>query len=86
MMPEKLEFGHWFGGRRHDLWKYDEVPSGMRLATLRDLYPGRPVLYQCRLGPDTGKWYTGYFAGCSVEPLRWMVTTGIPVYVKDEKK
>lgn len=86
MKPEKLEFGHWFGGRHHDLWKYDEIPPGMRPATLRDLYPGRPVLFRCRIGPDSGKWYSGYFAGNSVAPIRAMVTAGIPVYVKDERR
>lgn len=83
MSPERLEFGEWFNGRHHDIWHYHQVPEGMRPATLRDLYPGRTVLYQVRLGPDAGDYYTAHYHGNHVEPIRWMVQHGHPVFVKD---
>ena len=55
----------------------------MRPATLRDLWPGRTVLYKVRLGPDTGDYYTAHYQGNNVEPIRWMVLHGHPVFVKD---
>lgn len=81
--PVKLEFGLWFDGRSHPLWMYEAVPDGMRPATLRDLWPGRQVLYQVQLGPDAGKYYTTYCVNDRQEILREMVRRGHPVYVKD---
>ena len=79
----KLEIGIWFDGRHHDLWCYDTVPAGMRPAPLRDLWPGRQVLYQVQLGPDAGKYYTGFCIPGRGEILREMVNRGHHVYVKD---
>lgn len=73
----------WFDGRSHALWMYEAVPDGMRPATLRDLWPGRQVLYQVQLGPDAGKYYTSFCVGERQEILREMVRRGHPVYVKD---
>ena len=81
--PVKLEFGQLFDGRSHPLWHYKEVPPGMRPATLRDLRYGRPVLYQVQIGPDAGEYYSGWYAGNSVEPLKDYIRRGVPVYVKD---
>ena len=73
----------WFDGRSHPLWMYEAVPEGMRLATLRDLWPGRQLLYQVQLGPDKGKYYTSFCVGERQEIFREMVRRGHPVYVKD---
>ena len=81
--PVKLEFGQWFDGRSHPVWHYKTVPPGMRPATPRDLWYGRPILYQVEIGPDKGEWYSGYFAGNSIEPLKERLRLGLPVYVKD---
>ncbi len=85
--PVKLEIGQWiddrFGGHHEDIWHYFEPPPGMRLATLRDMYPGRQFLYQVQIGPDKGDYYTGFFAGNSIEPVREKIRRGLPVYVKD---
>lgn len=81
--PVKMEFGHWFNGRSHSLWIYDEVPAGMRPAALRDLWPGRQVLYQVEIGPDKGKYYTGFCVGDEhLNALRHKIQNGIPVFVK----
>ena len=81
--PVKMEFGHWFDNRSHSLWIYDEIPAGMRPATLRDLWPGRQVLYQVETGPDKGKYYTGFCVGEErINALRHKVQNGIPVFVK----
>ena len=78
-----MEFGHWFDNHSHSLWIYDEIPAGMRPATLRDLWPGRQVLYQVEIGPDKGKYYTGFCVGEErINALRHKVQNGIPVFVK----
>lgn len=81
--PEKLEFGQWFDGRSHPLWHYKSVPPGMRPATLHDMWHGRPFLCEVLIGPDKGEYYTGYYAGNSVEPIKYRLTHGFTVYVKD---
>ena len=84
--PVKLEIGQYINGCHHDIWCYDQVPSGMRPATLRDMWPGRPYLTLVLTGPDKGKYYTGYYIGNDVEPIRYRITHRIPVYVKDNSK
>lgn len=79
---KKMDFGVWFDGRSHPVWMYPEVPPGMRRATLRDLWPGRPVLYQIQLGADAGSWLTDYVTRTTEPILRHYIRSGIPVYVK----
>jgi hypothetical protein len=79
---KKMDFGVWFDGRSHPVWMYPEVPPGMRRATLRDLWPGRPVLYQLQLGADAGSWLTDYVTRTTEPILRHYIRSGIPVYVK----
>lgn len=69
-------------GRSWTVWVYDSVPEGVRLATLQDLRPGRPVLYQARIGPDAGSWYQDWVRPTTIEPLRQMIREGLPLYVK----
>lgn len=35
-------------------WVYDKLPENMKLATVRDIYPGRKVLYSAIIGSYTG--------------------------------
>lgn len=81
--PERLEFGLWFDGKSHPIWHYKEVPEGMRIATLKDMYYGRPFLAEVLLGPHKGDYYTGYYVGKEVAPVRYRITHGMPVYIKD---
>jgi len=80
--PEILEIGQWFNDRSHQIWHYFDVPPGMRRARLYDLYIGRQVLYQVQIGPHKGDYYTAFYVGNAVEPLREKVKSGVPVYVK----
>lgn len=79
---KKMDFGVWFDGKSHPVWLYPEVPPGMRRATLRDLYPGRPVLYQLQLGKDAGSWMSDYVTRNSYPVLRYYIQTGREVFVK----
>ena len=54
-----------YNGRSFPVWKYDEVPEGMRLAAYRDLWYGRQVLFQLQLGADAGKYFIGFFVEVS---------------------
>ncbi len=54
----------------------------MRLATLRDLFPGRPVLYQLQLGDDAGSWLTDYVTATTYPILRAFIQAGREVFVK----
>lgn len=69
-------------GRSWTVWVYGSIPEGVRLATILDLRPGRPVLYQARIGPDAGSWYQDWVRRTTIEPLRQMIREGLPVYVK----
>lgn len=82
MSPRKLDIGVWMGGRSLPVWSYDAVPDGLRPATIQDLRPGCPILYQVSLGPDAGSWYQDYVRPSTIEPLRQRVRSGEPVYVK----
>ena len=55
----------------------------MRLATPRDLWYGRPVLFQLQLGADAGKYCTGIVRSSTIGVLRGYIDAGVPVYVKD---
>ena len=78
----KLDFGTWFDGKSHPHWHYQEIPPGMRLATLRDILPGRPVLYQLQLGKDAGTWLSDYVTRTTYPILRLYIQSGRAVYVK----
>lgn len=82
MEAKKMDFGVWFDGKSHPVWMYPEVPPGMRPATLRDLRPGRPVLYQIQLGADAGTWLSDYVTPTTYPILRHYVQSGRPVYVQ----
>ena len=82
MGPRKLGIGVWMGGRSLPVWCYDAVPEGVRPATLQDLWPGRPVLFQVHIGPDAGKYYQDYVRPATIAPLKTRIQTGEPVYVK----
>jgi hypothetical protein len=79
---KKMDFGVWFDGASHPVWHYREVPPGMRPATLRDLYPGRPVLYQIQLGSDAGTYLTDYVTRTTYPILRHYIQSGRKVFVK----
>ncbi len=79
---KKMDFGVWFDGKSHPVWLYPEVPPGMRQATLRDLFPGRPVLYQLQLGDDAGSWLTDYVTATTYPILRAFIQAGRKVFVK----
>lgn len=81
MSLRKLGIGVWMGGRSLPIWCYDAVPEGVRPATLQDLWPGRPVLFQVRIGPDAGSWYQDYVRPTTIEPLRRRIQLGTSVYV-----
>ena len=72
-----------YNGRSFPVWKYDEVPAEMRPATPRDLWYGRPVLFQLQLGADAEKYCTGIVRSSRIDVLRGYIDTGVPVYVKD---
>lgn len=71
------------GGRSLPLWCYESVPEGVRPAEARDLWPGRGVLYQVRIGPDAGKYYQDYVRASTREILLQMLQEGVMVYVKE---
>lgn len=79
---EKLDICTWFDGKSRPHWHYQEVPPGMRPATLRDLSPGRPVLYRLELGADAGTWLSDYVTPTTYPILRHYVQSGRPVYVQ----
>lgn len=83
-MARKLDISVWMGGRSLSLWCYESVPAGVRPAAARDLWPGRPVLYQVRIGPDAGKYYQDYVRSTTREILLQLLSGGVPVYVKEE--
>lgn len=85
IFPFKLEIGVWMNGKSHPIWCYDKVPDGMRLASLRDLWWGRPILTKVLLGPDEGCFYTEYVRESTIEILKARIEQGIPVYVRDSK-
>lgn len=80
--PQKLEFGQWYGGRSHPVWHYESLPDGVRLAGGKDLWQGRPVLWQVQLGPDAGQYYAALATRSNIPILLDYLQRGIPVYVK----
>jgi hypothetical protein len=83
MIIEKLDFGIWFDNKSHPIWHYDEVPEGMRLASISDLYYRRPVLHLATSGPYEGDYLTDYVGPGTYYIFKNMIEIGIPVYVKD---
>lgn len=78
----KADICIWMGGRSLAVWVYDKVPDDARPATLRDLWPDRPVLFQVRIGPDVGSWYQDYVRPTTIGPLQQRIRDGQSVYVK----
>lgn len=83
--PVKLEdLNVSFRGRSYPTWKYLAVPEGMRLATRRDIYLGRPILFQVMLGADSGIYYTTVVTPCNRDAVYARIEDGRwPVYVRD---
>lgn len=69
-------------GRSWPVWHYRELPEGVRPAVPADLRRyGTPVLYQVRIGPDAGDYYTDFVRKATVGPLLQRIKLGLPVYV-----
>lgn len=83
LKPERLDFDAVVYGRHLPLWHYKKIPDGMRPATRKDLYRGRPFLYRVRTGPDAGDWYTDYIRDTTTDAVMQMLEDGEPLYVKD---
>ena len=86
--PIKLEdLNISFRGRLYPTWHYREVPSGMRLATSRDIFLGRMILFQVMLGPHQGEYYTSVVTHANRDAVYARIQDGrYPVYVKDMKE
>ena len=78
--PRLLDLCIWMGGRSWPVWVYSAVPEGVRLATAADLYDGRPVLYQVRIGPDAGDYYTDFVRPATYPAL--LQVQRFPVYAR----
>ncbi len=72
----------WMGGRSWAVWYYDEVPEGMRPAALRDLFPGRAVLYRVRLGHYEGKWASDFVRPSTRVALYERIRAGEEIFIK----
>ena len=73
-----------FRGRRYATWRYDQVPPGMKLATRRDIFLGRQILFQVILGSDAGKYYSGVVTESNRDAVYARIEDGrYPVYVKE---
>ena len=82
--PYKLDFGVWLNGRSMPIWVYDHVPNGMsRVTSLRQLWYGRPFLFASQLKPGT--YMTSYMRDTVIEPVKYMLSHDIPIYVKESK-
>lgn len=82
-MARKLAAGIWMNGRSWPVWHYHELPEGVRPAVPADLQRyGTPVLYQVRIGPDAGGWYTDFVRKATQPILLQMLREDAPVYVK----
>lgn len=82
-MANKLGIGIWMSGRSWPVWHYRELPEGVRLATAADLRRyGTPVLYQVRIGPDAGDWYTDFVRPATWHALLTMLQVGVAVYAR----
>lgn len=83
-MANKLAAGIWMNGRSWPVWHYRELPEGVRPAVPADLRRyGTPVLYQVRIGPDAGDYYTDFVRTSTRPVLLQMLQTGVPLYVKE---
>ncbi len=82
MNAEKLEFGIHYNGQSYSVWHYKEVPEGMRPAKLQDLIWRKLVLYQVRIGPHKGEYYTDIVRPKTIDILRDMINSGHPIFVK----
>lgn len=82
MEPRKLDLRIWHRGRSEPIWCYDSPPEGMVPARGSDLYRGRPVLYQVRIGPDAGSYYTDFVRDTTLQLLLQMIYDGVPVFVR----
>ncbi len=82
-MANKLAAGIWMNGRSWPVWHYRELPEGVRPAVPADLQRyGTPVLYQVRIGPDAGDYYTDFVRKATQPALLQMLDDGDAVYVK----
>ncbi len=72
----------WLGGRSWSVWYYDDPPEGLRAASLRDLYPGRAILYQVKIGPNEGKWASDFVRPSTREALAARIRDGEEIFIK----
>lgn len=79
---ERIIPGIWMDGKSRPVWRYEDVPEGMRPARVSDLYHGRPVLYRVLIGPDKGMWYTDFVRPSTYRIFRERIEKGLPVYVR----
>lgn len=79
---KKLGIGIWDGRRSVPVYCHSTVPDGVRPAVARDLFPGRPVLYQVRVGPGAGSYYEDFVRATTHRTLLRMLQEGVPVYVR----
>lgn len=81
--PRRLDLHISMGGRSWPVWVYSAVPEGVRPATRAELLCyGTPVLYQVRIGPDAGNYYTDFVRKTTQPVLLQMLREGTPVYMK----
>lgn len=83
--PERRDAGQLVSGVIRTLWHCKAVPESMRPARLEDLRLGVLVMYQVQIGPDKGEYYTCYYSGSFIEPIKNYVKTGVPVYVQKSR-
>ena len=82
-MASRLAAGIWMNGRSWPVWHYKELPEGVRPAVPADLQRyGTPVLYQVRIGPDAGDYYTDFVRKATQRTLQLILLQGGTVYVK----
>lgn len=71
-------------GRSWPVWHYRELPEGVRPAVPADLQRyGTPVLYQVRIGPDAGDYYTDFVRTSTRPVFLQLLQEGVPLYVKE---
>lgn len=79
---KKLSVSIWDGRRSIPVYCHSRVPEGVRPAMAKDLFPGRPVLYQVRVGPDAGSYYEDFVRAATHRVLLRMLQERVPVYVR----
>lgn len=82
MQPKKIEFGVYFNGVSHPIYHYKELPPTAKEAKLSDMYLGRLIMYQIRLGEDKGDYTTDYVTKNNYPIIKELMSEGIKFYIK----